>query len=186
MGVPSSARIRRRVREVTAWRSRVFNQAAYFIQGAKPPITSLLTPKLLETIIAAATMAVVAVTGSGSLVIVLVVFLGRVKHACLFDLRMDCRLNRPLASKASRLFSAVATFLVVVLPEDRAAILAADVAKLAIFSTVGSIRDLPEVLDELRVIHARRVVGHAHGFRVPGAAVTNLFIRRIGQFRPPV
>jgi hypothetical protein len=57
-------------------------------------------------------------------------------------------------------------------------ILGADVAELAILDRGVDVT--PEVVHQLRVADFCRVVDHAHGFGVPGAARTDLLVTRVG------
>ena len=100
------------------------------------------------------------------------VLLGRVKGRRGDDLGLDAR---QLAARQQGIAAALGGLaLGFVLPVDAAAILAADVAELAVLHR--RIDVAPEVVEQLPIADLLRVVGHANRLGVSGTAGADLFI----------
>src|SRR5688500_15898596 len=142
---------------------------------------SLMTrrsPELFEALVAAAVVAVELVADRIAAVVVLVIILGRIELRRWNNLGGN-RLPEP----AGRLELAFACFgqapLFGTRGEDRAAVLVADIAELAIDREWIDIA--PEDLQQLRVTDQCRVVAHQHRLGMAGAAGRYLLISGIGD-----
>ena len=130
---------------------------------------------MLHTRIPAAAIAVVGIADRILLVVVLMVFLGRIEGGGGDDLGMDFLEFSAGEEGIAAAFGKLAFGLV--LPVDAAAILAAAVAELFVLDR--RVNMLPEIIDQLRIAHPGRIVSDTHRFRVPGAAGTDLLVGRV-------
>src|SRR5882672_1533224 len=147
--------------------------------GGWGSLSRSVSPKLRKTCVAAAAVAVVLVPDWILLVVVLVVFLGRVE-LCRCDDLGDDRLRerlRFLECRPGRFGSAP---LRVVVDEDRGSVLRADVAELPVFH--GRINRVPEVLQQALVRDALRIELDLYRLSVASKAGGNVVIGRIDRF----
>src|SRR5262245_22965262 len=136
----------------------------------------LLAPQLLEPRVASAIEAVELIADRILLVVVLVILLRLVERSRRHDLGLD-RLLEALGDLSLRRLRQHPLLLAVI--EDRAAVLVAVVAELAILRQ--RIDVVPEHVEQLLVAHLDRVVDDLDRLGMSGAAVRDLLVAGIGD-----
>src|SRR5712692_3395136 len=137
----------------------------------------LFSPDLRDACITATARPIVLVANRIFLVVVLMVFLGRIKGAGRYDFGVDP--GKTAALFQSRLAGFGRKPLCVALVKNSRAVLVADVAELPVLH--GRIDVTPEIIQELFVCDLLRIVGYTHRLGMTGAAVADLFIGRVAD-----
>ena len=139
-------------------------------------MTGCITPKFLETLVTTTPATVVFVSDRVLLIIVLVVFLSRVKLSCWHYLRNNRLLERlVLLQCLLRLYCQTPLFLIVI--KDSTSILVPRITELPVLG--GWIDVTPENFQEPLIAHFCWIIYNLNGLSVASSACRDLFVSRI-------